>query len=431
MGDHASPSNLQTRRSFLRHAGAATGAAAAAATLDVARSAHVAGSDIIKVGLIGCGGRGTGAAAQSVRAGANMRLYAMADLFRDKLDRSLAILRKQVPEKIDVSEDRCFTGFDAYKHVIECCDLVLLCTPPHFRPEHLKAAVDAGRHAFVEKPIAVDAPGVRSVWDTCQRAKEKGLAIVSGLCWRYHYGVRETMQKVLNGDFGEIVAMQTNYIVGYLWSVKRKPGWSDMEWQCRNWLYFQWLSGDHIVEQHIHSLDKMAWAMGDQYPVKAWGLGGRQVRTDPLYGNIYDHHSVVFEFANGIRAFSYCRQISGCYNDVSDHIFCTRGHVDVLKHTATYKGKRIWRYKGPKNNMYQTEHDEMVKSIMEGKPINNGEYMTKSTMMAIMGRMATYTGQLVTWEQAWNSKDELKPPAYEWGPVPIRPVAKPGITKLV
>lgn len=420
-----------SRRSFLKRSAAATAGAVSLASLDVARYAHAAGSDIIRVGLIGCGGRGTGAAAQSVKAAPNMRLYAMADLFRDKLDRSLATLRNTVPDKIDVSEDRCFLGFDAYKHVIECCDVVLLCTPPHFRPEHLRAAVEARKHIFAEKPVAVDAPGVRSVWESCQKAKEYGLAVVSGLCWRYDYGVRETMQRVLDGEFGDIVALQTNYVVGYLWAVERKPEWTDMEWQCRNWLYFQWLSGDHIVEQHIHSLDKMAWAMGDTYPVKAWGLGGRQVRVEPIYGNIYDHHAVVFEFDNGIRCFSYCRQISGCYNDVSDHIFCTRGHVDVLKNRATYKGKTVWRYRGPKNNMYQTEHDEMMKSIFEGKPINNGEYMTKSTMMAIMGRMATYTGQLVSWEEAWNSKQRLGPEKYEWGPVEIQPVAKPGRTPLI
>jgi predicted dehydrogenase len=435
-----SSQNAATRRDFL--AGAA--AAAAGATLtSLTPAVHAAGSDVLRIGLIGCGNRGTGAAVQALRADNNTKLVAMGDMFSDKLQKSLNHLKgtAAIAARIDVKPESCFTGFDAYKSVIAMSDVVLLTTPPHFRPLHLKAAVDAGKHIFAEKPCAVDAPGVRTVLKACEEAKKKDLSIVAGLCWRYHHGMRETMKRVHDGMIGAITALQCTYNTGGLWSEKRQPGWSDMEWQLRNWLYFTWLSGDFNVEQHIHSIDKMAWAMQNEYPIRAVGSGGRQVRTDPLYGNIFDHHTVVYEYESGVKLFSACRQQVGCAPDVSDHIMGTKGtcHIETsppARGTIVDGKRKLWQSvtagrKAPRDDMYQNEHDELFASIRAGKPINNGEWMAKSTLMAIMGRMATYTGQVIEWDKALESKEDLTPPAYEFGPLPVAPVARPGVTKFV
>jgi myo-inositol 2-dehydrogenase / D-chiro-inositol 1-dehydrogenase len=422
-----------SRRGFLKNSAATLAGATLAASADLVANVHAGGSDLLKVGLIGCGGRGTGAATQALNADPNVRLIAMGDAFADHLEESLRTLKKEetIAGKVDVKPDHCFVGFDAYRQVLATpIDVVILATPPHFRPAHLKAAVDAGKHVFCEKPVAVDAPGVRSVLATCEEARAKRLSLVSGLCFRYEHAKRETMTRVHDGAIGDIVALQTSYNMGYLWVRDRQPGWSDMEWQLRNWLYFTWLSGDHIVEQHIHSLDKMAWAMKDEYPIKATGMGGRQVRVEPKWGNIFDHHSVVFEYASGPKLFSCCRQQNGTAHDISDHIFGTKGTCHVMTHQIT--GEHPWSmHQDPRDDMYQNEHDELFASIRSGKPINNGDYMTRSTLMAIMGRMATYTGQVVTWEKALNSKQDLTPPHYEFGSLPVAPVARPGITKFV
>lgn len=420
---------LPSRRDFLQQGGATVTAGAFLGTLALSRSAHAAGSDVLKVGLIGCGGRGTGAAAQAINADPQARLTALGDAFSDRLQGSLANLRKENPEKVQVADDHCFVGFDAYQKVIDSgVDVVVLATPPHFRPAHLKAAIEAGKHVFCEKPVAVDGPGVRSVLESCELARQKNLSVVSGLCWRYDYGVRETMQRVLDGAIGEVVAIQENYLAGSLWMHPRKPEWSDMEWQLRNWLYFTWLSGDHNVEQHVHSLDKAAWAMREEPPVKCFGLGGRQVRTGPEYGHIFDHHAVVYEYANGTKVFAYTRQQDGCKVDVEDYFIGTKGRAQVLRHAIT--GENAWRYTGKKNNMYQTEHDELFASIRSGNPINNGVFMARSTLLAIMGRMATYTGKEVTWEQALNSQERLGPDKYDWGSLGVPDVAQPGRTPL-
>lgn len=421
------------RRRFMQ-----ASAGAAALTLASVPNVHAQGGDTLRIGLIGCGGRGTGAAAQALKADRNVRLVALGDAFRDRLENSLNQLRADadIAAKIDVPRERQFVGFDAYREVINSgVEVVLLCSPPHFRPAHLEAAVQARKHIFAEKPVAVDAPGVRRCLAACRLAQERRLSIVSGLCWRYHNGMRETFARIHQGAVGDIVSMQASYNTGLLWSHARQPNWSDMEWQVRNWLYFTWLSGDFNVEQHVHSLDKMAWAMQDQHPVRASGLGGRQVRTAPEFGNIFDHHAVVYEYANGVKCFSYCRQMANCANDVSDHIMGTQGTCDVMRHRVTARdGRRvIWQYPAARargDDMYQTEHNELFASIRSGNPINNGDYMTKSSMMAIMGRMATYTGQTITWEQAMNSREDLTPPRYEWGPLRVPEVARPGFTQF-
>jgi myo-inositol 2-dehydrogenase / D-chiro-inositol 1-dehydrogenase len=431
------PPAATSRRDFLKTS-AALGATVAS-YLGGVPNVHAGGNDVIRVGLIGCGsprgGRGRSAAMQCVNAGPNVKLIAMADLFKDHLDYSLDYLRKKVePEKIEVSDEHCFAGFDAYQRLINLkeVDVVLLAAPPGFRPQHLQAAVAAGKHVFAEKPVAVDGPGVRAVMKACDEAKAKGLSLVSGLCWRYDNGMRATFQRIHEGGVGDIVALQCTYNTGGLWMVPRQPEWTDMEWQLRNWLYFTWLSGDHNVEQHIHSLDKMAWAMKDEYPVKAVGLGGRQVRTGPEYGHIFDHHSVVYEYANGVKCFANTRQQNGGANDVTDYVFGTKGTCDVMKHV--FKGESPWRYKAPKDvndDMYQNEHNELIAGIRAGKPIHNGDYMTKSTLMAIMGRMATYTGQVITWDKALHSQESLMPERLEFGSLPVPPVARPGVTKFI
>jgi predicted dehydrogenase len=424
----ANDTSSTNRRHFLQ----TSAAAATALSLSSVPFVHAGGNDTLRVGLVGCGGRGTGAAVNALNADPNVRLVAMGDAFQDRIDSSLAALRREgdsIVRKMDVPRERQFVGFDAFQRVIDNVDVVLLCTPPHFRPAHIEAAVQANKHIFAEKPVAVDAPGVRRVLAACQRARQRNLSVVSGLCWRYHPGKRATFARIHDGAVGDIVAMQCNYLTGGLWHRARVDGMTDMQWQMRNWLYFTWLSGDFNVEQHVHSLDKMAWAMRDQNPVKCYGLGGRQVRTGADFGHIFDHMSVVYEYANGVKAFSFCRQQEGCYDEVKDYIWGSRGYVDVMDHRIT--GANAWRYPPGQNrndpSMYQVEHNELFAAIRNGNPINNGEYMCKSTMMAIMGREACYTGAQVTWENAYNSDVVLGPRQYDWNArLEVPAVALPG-----
>jgi predicted dehydrogenase len=393
---------------------------------------HAAGSDIVKVALIGCGGRGTGAAQNALNADKRNKLVALADSFKDQLERSRQTLKDSHTEQYDVTDDRCFVGFDAYKQIMQTdADVVCLCTPPHFRPAHLRAAIEANKHVFCEKPVAVDATGVRHVLETTEMAKQKNLNIVSGLCWRYDHGVRATADQIKNGAIGPIIAMHANYLTGTLWQRQRQPGWSDMEYQMRNWLYYTWLSGDHNNEQHIHTLDKMLWLMGDEAPVSCVAMGGRQVRVEPQWGNVYDHFAAVYEWANGVKGFAYCRQMGGCYSNNECYVLGTKGRASMLAHAVD--GETKWNYEGKnkKPSMYDVEHVELFQAIRNGKPINNGVYMSRATLMAVMARQSAYTGQRVTWEQALQSKEDLTPKAYQWGPVDMPEVAQPGKTKLV
>ena len=404
--------------------------------LAAAPGLHAAGDDTLKVGLIGCGGRGTGAALNALAADKNVKLVALADAFEDRLTECLDSLRKKpdVAAKVDVKPEARFVGFDGYKSVIERCDVVLLCTPPHFRPLHLKAAVDAGKHVFAEKPCAVDAPGVRSVLATCEAAKKKSLSVVSGLCLRYDNAFRECVKRIHGGAIGDVVMVQANDYRGGRWSKPRLPEWSDMTYQMRNWYNFTWLSGDFNVEQHVHFLDVCAWIMKDQYPVRAMGMGGRTVLAGTEYGNIYDHFSVVYEYADGQRFISNTRQQPKTKGDMSAHALGTTGRAMLAEREngMWIKGKDNWQAGRPTNQMYQTEHDELFAAIRKGTPINNGEYMAKSTLLAVMGRMAAYTGQQITWEMALNSKEDLTPPGYDWGvKLPDPPVAIPGVTKFL
>ncbi len=423
-----------TRRTFLKASAAAT--AATTAHWLGAGGVHAAGSDVLKVGLIGCGGRGTGAATQALNADKNVKLVAMGDAFEDRLQTSLARLKRDegIAAKIDVLPDRCHVGFDAYQKVIDGdVDVVLLATPPGFRPIHLRYAVEKGKHVFAEKPLAVDAPGVRSALASTEMARKKGLSLVVGLQTRYSTRARETMKRIHAGMIGDLVALQANDYRGSIWVNPRQPDWTDMLYQMRNWYYYTWLSGDFNVEQHVHMIDTCAWAMNGEYPKQCSGSGGRQVRTGPEYGHIFDHFSVVYEYANGIKLFATCRQQKGCANDISAHVMGTKGKAELGRNARITTPSETWQpSRNEDDEAIQAEHDALFASIRNGKPINNGDYGAKSTLMTIMGRMAGYTGQVITWEKAMNSAEDLSPPAYDWNvKLPEPPVARPGVTKFV
>lgn len=430
-----------TRRRFLKTGSMAAMAGAAAPYLkvigaekDVPNANFQPNSDTIKVGLIGCGGRGSGAAGQALAADKNVMLTAMGDVFEDRLRGSLDALKKQSGGKVQVTPEKTFIGLDAYKKVIDGgVDLVILTTPPGFRPLHLAAAVEAGKHVFCEKPMATDAPGVRSIMESVKKAKEKKLALVAGFCWRYNYGERELFKRIHDGDIGELRSLENVYNTGPIWVHPRVAGQTDMEYQLRNWYYFTWLSGDHIAEQAVHSIDKMAWAMRDEPPVSCFATGGRQVRTEEKYGHIYDHFAVVYEYESGVRGYHMCRQQAGCANFVNDYFTGTKGIAKIKTFgSLDILGEKRWRFQGERPDMYQVEHNELFASIRKGEPINDGDRMAKSTMLAIMGRMAAYTGQIVRWDDALNSQESLAPANLgDWNQtIPVPPVAMPGQTKF-
>jgi myo-inositol 2-dehydrogenase / D-chiro-inositol 1-dehydrogenase len=433
--NNSSHSQNNSRRKFLKSTGSALFGSGLAFNILTSPKAFAANSDTLKVGLIGCGGRGTGAAKQALNADENVVLTALGDVFEDRLTSCHEVLTKILPEKVKVSKENQFIGFDAYQKVIDSgVDVVLLATPPGFRPDHLTAAIDAGKHVFCEKPVAVDAPGVRKVLEAAKKAKENNQSLVSGFCWRYHYPKRASFEKVLGGAVGDIHAVYNTYNTSTLWSKPRQPGWTEMEYQLRNWLYYNWLSGDHIAEQAVHSLDMMSWAMGDVPPKSAVATGGRQVRTDPEFGNIYDHFAVVYEYDNGAKGYHFSRQQLNCANSYAVDIAGTKGKVlvDCTRGLHQIDGVEKWRYQGEQNDMYQTEHDELFASIRNGKPMNDGEWMAQSTLLAIMGRMAAYTGQEITWDMALNSQETLGPDHYSWDlEVPVAAVPLPGITKYI
>jgi myo-inositol 2-dehydrogenase / D-chiro-inositol 1-dehydrogenase len=420
------------RRTFLKGTAAAVVAGSTIASLAKAAPVHVSGDETLKVGLIGCGGRGTGAAVNAMRAHPQNKLTALCDIFPDRVLQAKKALNKELADsgQFAVEDDHCFSDFDGYKKLLETdVDVICLCTTPHFRPAQLKASIEAGKHVFCEKPVAVDAPGVRSVLETTKLAKQKNLSIVSGLCWRYDLAVLATIQKIKDGAIGEIRTIQENYLTGELWHRGRNEMWSEMEYQIRNWLYFTWLSGDHIAEQHIHSLDKALWLMDDKPPARCYGMGGRQRRVDQEYGNIFDHFATVFEWENGVRAFSFTRQQNDCFNETDDIIFGTKGSAKVLQFSVTPNEGLAWKYEGPTPSMYDLEHVKLFEGIRKGEPINNGEYMSYSTMMAIMGREACYSGEMIEWDRMMASDVVLGPKDYAWGDVPVEKIAIPGKTK--
>ncbi|MFM8468757.1 MAG: Gfo/Idh/MocA family oxidoreductase [Limisphaerales bacterium] len=432
------------RRDFLKTSAVAGGALATAVQFPHVANAAAAG-DKIKVGWVGCGGRGTGAANQTLNADSNVVMWSMGDVFQDKIDSGLESLKKEQaknPEKVSVAPERQFTGIDAFQKVLNSgIDVVLLTTSPGFRPQHIRAAIESGKHVFCEKPMAVDGPGVRSVMESIKLAKQKNLAIVDGFVWRWTTANRDAYAKIHDGAIGDVHAIYSSYYTG---AVDRYPKWNrtntktDLEWQIRRWYYFTWLSGDHIVEQAVHSIDKMMWTMKDEPPESVICTGGRQVRPGEPggeYGNIYDHFAAEYKWPGNVKGYHFCRQFDRCAQANTDTVFGSKGVYEGESGSKRHViiGDNRWRWNGDKlQNGYQTEHDELYASIRAGKPINTGDRMIKTTLCAIMARMAAYTGKEVTWEQALNSKEDLFPKNMTWDmKLPVAPVAMPGQTQFI
>jgi len=388
---------------------------------------------LLRAGLIGCGGRGTGAAQDFLKAGPNLKIVALADVLDDHLQKCRQTLADENQQQI--ADDHCFVGFDAYKRLIALDDVnvILQATPPHFRPEHFKAVVEAKKHIFMEKPLAVDPVGVRAILGAAQEAKTYGLSVVVGTQRRHQRAYLETRNRIVNGAIGEIVGAACYWNQGALWHVRPKKGWSDMEAMIRDWVNWCWLSGDHIVEQHVHNIDVITWFTG-MYPTKALGMGGRMRR---LTGDQYDFFAVDFTFPNGMHVESMCRQIDGCTNYVGEYILGTKGSTNCKDTIYDKTGKVVWKYQEPgtepgqeppekptepKFDPYVQEHVDFVTAIRTNKPINEAEDVAKSTLAAIMGRMSAYTGEEITWDQAMESNLRLGPTEYKMGPVPLRPI---------
>jgi predicted dehydrogenase len=422
-----------SRREFLR-AGAAISAGAGL----MSGKALAAGSDRIRVAMIGCGDRGTKDAIDCLNADPGIELVAIADMFQDRVDKSLSQMNKAVPDKVKVTPQTVFLGFDAYKKVLAMkeVDMVLLLTPPGFRPVTLRAAVEAGKHVFMEKPGAVDPVGIRSLMESADLADQKKLSIVVGTQQRWQPHYQELMKRVHNGDLGEVVGGQAYWNWGsskWHWE-ERKGGWSDMEWQIRCWPYFTWLSGDHIVEQHLHNMDVINWAVGS-HPVSCLGMGGRQSRTGPEFGNIWDHFTVEYEYPNGVRVMSMCSQIEGSTPKVQERVLCAKG-ATVTDRSMGYiedtKGQKVFTYNDPIHSGEVAQFENLIRSIRDGKPINECRRIAESTMTLILGRMSAYTGRAIKWDWAMKaSKLDLSPQKLELGDLPIAPVAVPGITQLI
>jgi len=427
-----------TRGDFIK---ASAAVSLAAMVPGAAARAFAQGSDKIQIGLIGCGGRGTGAAINCLESAEGVEIVAMGDLFKDHLDNSLKRLKEKVPaDKIKVTRRTSFVGWDAYKKVINSkVNYIIMAPPPQFRPLHLKAAIEAGKHVFMEKPVAVDPVGVRSIIATSELAEKKGQAIVAGTQRRHQLHYLDILKRVHGGDIGEIVAGQCYWNMEALWvdrvkelmARRKKEKWSDMEWQVRNWLFHTWLSGDHIVEQHVHNIDVINWAIGSP-PVQAMGMGGREVRTGPEWGNVFDHFAVEFEYPGGVRILSMCRQTAGASNRVSERVVGTNGSTYTDSSNGYIEGPNAYKYEKESPNPYVLEHTDLIASIRGGKPLNEGRRIAESTLSAIMGRMSAYTGRELKWDWAINaSKLDLTPPKYEFGDAPEPVVAVPGQTELI
>ena len=425
------PKQQTDRRDFISQAGKIVTAGAIGAALPAKQTFgfHNSVNDKLKIGVIGCGGRGTGATMNAINADSNSEVYALADAFMDRVDQCERALKGQLKERFAVTQDHKFDGIDCYKKLCETdVDVVILASPPYFRPMQLKAAIEAGKHVFCEKPVGVDVPGVRSILESCELARTKGLSIVSGLCWRYDIGVKEMISRIKDGAIGEIKSIQENYLAGTLWHRGDKKDWSKLEYQLRNWVYYNWLSGDHIAEQHIHSLDKALWLMDDKPPKSCFASGGRLVRTEKKWGNVYDHFATVFDWEDSdVKTFAHCRQMAGCFNNTEDYVVGTTGSARILKAEIKNElGKNSHKIKG-KPSMYLVEHQHLFRSIRDGNPINDGTYMSYSTLMALMGREAAYTGKMIKWDEFMKSETVLGPDdifmADDYEP---DPVAMPG-----
>jgi len=431
------PDRPTTRRDFLK-ASTVAASAAVSGSLGLRSKVYAAGGDTIRVGMIGAGGRSTGAAAQALSADPGARLVAICDIFMDRVKSKRDMLKQQKGDQVIVDDDHCFAGFDGYKHVIEASDVVVIANAAKFHPLHSYTAIKAGKHVFVEKPHGIDPAGMKLMRKAAALARQKGVSLVSGLQSRYHEGYIETVKRLRDGAIGDVVAVEEKWLRAPYVIIDRRPDLSELQWQCSTQYHFSWLSGDDVVQTLVHNLDRSRWVMGDNTPVKCHGLGGRSSMTDPIYGNVFDHHSVVYEFANGVPVYAFCRTTTGCHNQNSSVIMGTKGKANVTR--CQIWGENAWRWKG-RCNPYQKEHDELFASVRSGKPINNGDYMVDSTMMTIMGQLSCYTGKEVTWDQMLQSDfayaprpedchDAMEPPVKP-GPHGRYPVPIPGQTVMI
>jgi predicted dehydrogenase len=407
-------------------------------SLELSRSVHASGSDVLRVGMIGCGGRNSGAAVQALNADPGARLVAMCDIFMDRIKGKRTEIKAQKGPQVMVDDDHCFPGFDGYKHVVESSDVVLIANAAKFHPFHSMAAIKAGKHVFVEKPHGVDPAGLKLMRAACDLAREKKLSVASGLHSRHHPGYRETVKRIHDGAIGDIVTIEENFLRAPYGVVARNPSLSELEWQCSTQYHFVWLSGDDVVQSLVHNLDRASWAMREQAPVKCHGLGGRSAMFEQIYGNVFDHHSVIYEYANGVRLYAFCRTTTGCYDESSSVIFGTKGRANIT--ACRIWGENSWRWQGS-GDPYQIEHDKLFAGVRSSYPVNNGEYMVRSTLIGVMGQISCYTGKEVTWEQMNESSfaylpkpedchDGMEPPTKP-GPDGSYPVYVPGKTTLI
>ena len=418
------------RRNFMQVTGMATVAMAQAA------SGSQKKDGTLNVGIIGCGSRGLGAVVNILSVDKNIKLVAAGDLFQDRLDSAMVKLDRlntgEYAGRIDIPKENRFSGIDNYKGVLGCdIDIVLHTTPPQFRPLHIEAAVKAGKHIFAEKPLGVDPVGIRKVMDAVRECKEKGLSFLSGFCYRHRESMVETVNKIHAGEIGEVKNIQCSYNTGYLWNKPRLPEWGDMEFYIRNWYYYTFMSGDHIVEQGIHNIDKMCWIMGDKPPLEAYGMGGRILRTDEKFGHVYDHFSIQYKFEDDVYANFTCRQQGGTERRVADYAIGTEGKADLMN-AKIFSKKGNWRQRKKGIPMHTAEHIPFVKGIRSGNLYNNGEVSAMTCMVGVMGRMSAYTGKVITWEQIMNSKEDLTPESYDLkASMPLPEIPRPGVYQFV
>lgn len=403
----AQQKTVPSRRDFLKTTMSAAAGAAALGGLSIGRSVHAAGSDVIRIGVIGCGGRGPGAANDAMSVDPGVRLVAMTDIFAGRVKGQRNVLKKQNPQQVNVDDAHCFTGLDGYKHVIESVDVVLIACAAKYHPMYLRAAIEAGKHVFVEKPHAIDPVGVREVAAACQLAKQKKLSVMSGLHSRYDPRYQEAIKRVHDGAIGEIVAIEENFLRPPYRLCHREPGLNEVEYQFFNQYHFSWLSGDDVPQSLVHNIDRASWAMKGQTPVRAHGLGGRSASFGEVYGNVFDHHSVVYEYANGVRMYALCRTQNGCYANAHSYVLGAKGRCCVT--AGTIEGETKWKYNGPGGNPYELEHKALFAAIRSGNPVNCGQYMANSTLIGVMGQLACYSGKELTWEQVSKSNFVFTP----------------------
>lgn len=430
-----------SRRTFLRNSSLAVASASLTTGLSVARSAHGAEtSDKLKIGLIGAGGRGRGAVFNCINSCPNTELIAVCDAFADNAKNTTQMFKDKLGDRVNVPDEQIFTGFDGFQKVIDSgVDMVIIATPPGFRPMHYSAAVKAGKHVFMEKPCCVDAPGFRMLMEANKLADEKKLKVGVGLQRHHQKSYVETIKRIKDGAIGDLKYLRVYWNGGGVWNRRRKPEQTEMEYQMRNWYYFVWLCGDHIAEQHIHNMDIGNWIVGS-HPVEANGMGGRQVRKfgpNGDYGHIYDHHAIEFTYADGTQMFSQCRHISNTWNQVSEFAYGTKGHANCGGNI--YAGDDSWRFREKAISPYDQEHIDLMDAIINDKPYNEGHYGAESSFTAVLGRMATYSGKVVKWDDAVAKGPSEMPESYAWdAKPPILPdangsyehaVAVPGVYK--